>query len=251
MSYSLRESKFENQECPTCDELRRNLVTFATPKAFEVGRSILIPLGENEQTNARSHWRPNLSSTLSIIIWMGGILLLYAFLLIPYERWHARRTVLLVGLAILIPLCVTVLVYLADGVNGEPFPLWSGANMLPTLALLPLILISTLFFLTKAHTDLQLNGRRLVRDFKLTDNKEWGEYLLSRGYRTRHERLSRRWMRHRLTVVWLAIVSRPYMRWPTAVHVMLSGALICVFGDFSLHPSGARLRSMPTTSAPW
>ena len=169
LSYSLGNLNSNDERCKdndlkTC--LRRVFAKFATPRAFEVGRSMLIPLGEKEQKGASWKFRSDLSLILRSIVVGSGALLLFAFLSIQYNRQYARRVVLVAGLTVLIPLFGTVLVYLADGINGEPFPLRGSANILPTLVLLLLGLMLASLFLTNAHTDLHLNARRLLRDFK-------------------------------------------------------------------------------------
>lgn len=233
MSHSLCELRFKNLWCGQRDKLRQNLVAIATPKTFEVGRSMLIPLGENEQKSAGWKFRPSLAITLRSIVVASGILIFCLFLSTHYSRRQAQRIGIMAAFTVSIPLLVTAVVFLADGPDGEPFPLRGSANTLPTLALLVLTLIMGLFFLTEAHINLRLNGRWLVREFRLT-GEDWAEHLLPHGVHTRHERLSRRWLRHRLIVVWQAIAPRRYYLCGLAgLHVIFSIALISTFGDFS------------------
>ena len=238
---------------------RRFLVkNIVTSKAFEVGRSMLVPLGEKEQEKFREQFKSSLSpilasikasqsmlvslfdkkeqggsrrqsepgipSILSVIVVVSGFLL-YAFLSALYPRRRALCIMLVVLPATLIALFITVAVCLKDGVYGEPLPLLAGTNMLPTLAVLSLAPILASIFFFKTHIDLRQDGRRLVGNFKLIDSKKWNEYLLPRGYFTHHEKLFQRW-RRRLITTW------PCM-FLAVIHMIFSVVLINAFGDFS------------------
>ena len=206
-----------------CNELRRNLARkFATAKAFEVGRSMLVPLDENEQLKFRKQFQPiSLGrSMLAAVVAGSGVLLLCAFLSVHFNRRQVWRFVRMAACLILVPLLLTVVVYIADAFDGEPLPLGGGANMLPTLALLVLIPILAMFFLTKSQVDLNLNRQRLLHNFNLLGNEVWAERLLSHTYGARQEGLSRHWIRFR-------------MYYLCAAHLFFSVALIMAFGDFS------------------
>ena len=180
---------------------------------------MLVPLDEKEQRKFRGQFQPISLGRVAVVAG-SGVLLLCAFLSVQFDRRQVRRFVLMAVCAILIPLLLTIAVYLADAMDGEPLPLGGGANMLPTLALLMLIPILALYFLIKSRVDLGLNRQRLLYNFNLTGNEVWTERLLSDACGARHEGLTLHWMRFR-------------MYYLCAAHLFFSVALIAAFDDFS------------------
>ena len=117
-----------------CNDLRQELAEdVATPKAFEVGRSMLVPLEEKEQRKFRKQFRPisRGRSILAVVVAGSGFLLLCALLSFQFSRRQVWRFVVMAACVILSPLLLTVVVYYADAFDGEPLPLLGGANMLP------------------------------------------------------------------------------------------------------------------------
>ena len=223
--------------------LRTILATgFATPKAFEVGRSMLIPLNKEDQQRLRKQLHANWRSRISVIVMMAVILPLCAFPLLQYAWRRALRIALMMLLVVLIPLLVTAWVYFQDGISGEPLPLLGGANMLPTMAILFLTLSITPLFYVTARSTLRKNARRLIKEFKLIRDKKWAEHLPPRGYFTRHANLLQRW-RHVLATIGLAFAKQPFMCLWAVMYMIFSVILISelgglfppIRGDFTLH----------------
>ena len=223
-------------------QLREILINLTSAKAFEVGRSRLIPLDKTEQQELRAQLHANWLSGFSVIVVMAVILPLCAFPLLQYAWRRALRVALLMLSAVLLPLLITAWVYFQDGISGEPLPLLGGANMLPNTAILFLTLSVTWFFLVTAHGTLRKNARRLIREFRLIRNKTWAEYLPPRGYFMRRANLLQRWW-HPLTATGLAIAKRPFMCLWAVMYMVFSVTLIVEFGglippirgDFTLH----------------
>ena len=223
-------------------QLRKELHDLTSAKAFEVGRSRLIPLDKAEQQELRAQLRADWLSGISVIAVMAVILPLCAFPLLQYAWRRALRVTLLMLSALLLPLLITAWVYSQDGISGEPLPLLGGANMLPNTAILFLTLSVTSLFLVTAHGTLRKNARRLIKEFRLQRNKTWAEYLPSRRYFTRRANLLQRW-RHALTATGLAIARRPFMSLWAVMYMVFSVTLIVQFGglippirgNFTLH----------------
>ena len=222
--------------------LREKLINLTSAKAFEVGRSRLIPLDKAEQQELRAQLRANWLSRISVIVAMAVILPLCALPLLQYAWRRALRVTLLMLSALLLPLLITAWVYSQDGISGEPLPLLGGANMLPNTAILFLTLSVTSLFLVTARGILRRNARRLIREFRLKRDKTWAEYLPTRRYFRRHGTLSQRW-RHALMATGLAIARRPFMSLWAVMYMVFSVTLIVEFGglippirgNFTLH----------------
>ena len=228
-------SKDETQWCERCDDLRRDLVTIATPKVFEVGRSMFVPLDGKEQEDLRKQmWSGWANRKFSALLpAAAGFVLLCSFLSVQFNRRFNWRIWFLVPCVIVVPLLLTAAVHFADGFDGEPLPITSGANMLPTLSGLFLALILMSFFFFRSQANLAKHGRRLVKEFELTDDKSWAQYLLPTEYFAGYEVLSLSWLWRWLTTAWRAVRSRYWMYGLTVLHLVFSVALVNAVGDFS------------------
>ena len=228
-------SEDEARRRETYDGLRRQLVDIATPRVFEVGRSMFVPLGVKEQQDLRDQMWSGWSNRKWTVMFpvATGLVLLCSFLSVQFNRRFNWRVWLLLSCAILVPLLLTIAVHFKDGFDGEPLPITSGANMLPTLSGLFLALILMSFFFIRSQASLAKHGRRLVKEFELTDDKAWAQYLVPTGYFTGHEVLSLPWLRRRLITPWRAVRSRYWMYGLTVLHLVFSVALVNALGDFS------------------
>ena len=231
-----------SERARSATQLRKELHDLTRAKAFEVGRSRLIPLDKAEQQEFRAQLHADWLSRISVILAMAVILPLCAFPLLQYPWRRALRVAFLLLFAVLAPLLVTAWVYTRDGISGEPLPLLGGANMLPNTAILFLTLSVTSLFLATAHGTLRKNARRLIREFRLKRDKTWAEYLPSRRYFPRHASPLQR-CRHALTAPGLAIANRPLMSLWAAMYLVFSVMLIVelgglvppIRGNFTLH----------------
>ena len=115
--------------------LRRQLAThLSKPETFEVGRFQLVPLGA--EFRGISEWWDNFIDRPWAIL-PALFCVLFICLLTVFFRMHSvRPTVWAIVCVGFLPVIVTLLAYLLDGNSGEPLPLFSGANSLPTIAVL-------------------------------------------------------------------------------------------------------------------
>ena len=212
------------------DNLRTALATdIATAKAFEVGRSTLLPLDNVEQQRLRAQFHKNWRPRAWAIALLAVILPICAFSLFRSNWRRAVYLTLLMLSAVLVPLLITAWVYFQDGVSGEPLPLLGGANMLPAMTILYVTLAATIVFHLTARITLRNNARRLITEFKLVRNKKWAEYLPPQRYFARQTRPLQRF-RELLAASRLAMVKQPLVNLWGVMYVVFSVTFILEFG---------------------
>ena len=144
-------------------------VILSEPKSFEVGRFQLVPLTGGFQKSDEK-W-----AYLKNTPWVGlsGIsyvsLVILSVVLIRRQRIGRVQT----GAVALLAICsvaALVAIYFEDGKPGEPLPLLSGVNSLPTIAILSLTLMYSLYFIAKGHNKLKNNGAKLTENFILNED---------------------------------------------------------------------------------
>lgn len=168
--------------------LRRQLAThFSKPESFEVGRFQLVPLGA--EFRGMSEWWDNFIDRPWAIL-PALFCVLFVCLLTVFFRMHSvRSTVRAILLAGFLPVIVTLLAYIVDGTSGEPLPLFSGTNSLPTIAVLILTIVGAVYFVRKTDKELKENICSLNNDFRLKQQTEQTplsqihlKTLLARGF---------------------------------------------------------------------
>lgn len=168
--------------------LRRQLAThLSKPETFEVGRFHLVPLGA--EFRGISGWWDNFIDRPWAIL-PALFCVLFVCLLMVFFRIHSvRPTVWAIVCVGFLPVIVTLFPYILDGNSGEPLPLFSGANSLPTIAVLILTIVSAVYFVRKTDNELKENIRLLNIDFKFNQQTEQTpssqshlETLLARGF---------------------------------------------------------------------
>lgn len=168
--------------------LRRQLAAhLSEPETFEVGRFQLVPLGA--EFRGLSEWWDNvIDRPWAMLPVLFGVL--FVCLLLVFFRIHSVRSTLWAIICIgFLPVIVTLLPYILDGTSGEPLPLFSGANSLPTIAVLILTIVSAVWFVRKTDDELKENINLLNKDFKFKKQPEQSlssqvrlETLLDRGF---------------------------------------------------------------------
>ena len=198
--------------------LRHSLAKFTSPMVFEVGVSSLIPLGQ-AVLSSQSHW-------LAVIA-VATLLLLcsvYMFVMPNYSLRH----LLIAAIAILVPTLVVFAVTVGDRASGEPFPLFNGSNMLPTLYVIYLTVIAMFFLYHHARVRLGNDARRLIREFKLVGSEQWRQYFLTNPYFGRQQIVPWKQL-PRMCIDYLA---HAFVGLAT-LHAAISIYVIILLGDFA------------------
>ena len=152
------------------DKFRQKLAEFLSePKSFEVGRFQLVPLTGGFQESG-GKW-----AYLKNTPWVGLSVLSYVFLVFLSVELIRRQRIgrVQTGAVALLAICsvaALVAIYFVDGKPGEPLPLLSGVNSLPTIAILSLTLMYSLYFIAKGQNKLKNNGAKLTENFILKED---------------------------------------------------------------------------------
>ena len=178
--------------------LHNYLVDSVKPKVFEVGRSHFLPLAGEPGSLSKHRDQLNTKKSIPIVLFYFAIgMVLICLLTVQFDARHAGRAILGIFIVGGLPVLITYGIYLCDGTAGEPvMPFLSGANSLPTIAIVFLALTAALSLIFKAHLDLNKNACRLSEDFGLnskiknSSSIRWVKKLL---FMCRIKRLCRIW----------------------------------------------------------
>lgn len=168
--------------------LRRQLAAhLSKPESFEVGRFQLVPLGA--EFRGISEWWDNFIDRPWAILPVLFCILFVCLLMVFFRMHSVQPTVWAIICIGFLPVIVTLLPYILDGSSGEPLPLFSGANSLPTIAVLILTIVSAVWFVRKTDNELKENINLLNKYFKFKKQPEQSlssqvrlETLLARGF---------------------------------------------------------------------
>ena len=172
--------KGEGPENIIADDIyRKELANYLSiSKVFEVGRSKFVPLGEPPWSlyewwdNSKNKWWGPLFVLLCV--------LLVYLLMVLFDTRRIGPAIFGITLTGVLPIIITYEIYRSDGISGEPLPLLSGANSLPTIAILFLTSICAIYLMRKVYLELKKNRGELTKDFKF--NEEIGKSLPTHGY---------------------------------------------------------------------
>ena len=139
------------------------------PKVFEVGRSGFLVLGESPRS--LTQWLNDLNNEMWIIYSAMLFVLLVYSMFVFFDARVGRAILILISTGLL-PVMITYAIFRLDNTSGEPIRLLSGANSLPTIAILLFTGLSAAFFTYKVYKDLRKNREDLTDYFKFNEEIE-------------------------------------------------------------------------------
>lgn len=203
------------------DRLRPALANLASAEMFEVGMLRLVPLGREQSLGRRS--------VCLVLVAFAALALFGSIYRFVVPRRSLRDVVIVVPLTIVAPALVVGAVWIGDGTSGEPLPLFSGSNMLPTIYVLCLTAVIVILLYRHALARLGSDARRLIREFDLVSIEQWRNYFFpGLSFGRRHKVL---WKYLPRTCVKYLVHSFIVL---TLVHLVISFWAMNLLGDFPL-----------------